>query len=104
MITEKEAKKLLNELSKGYTVQGIVEQMTMEKKKEVQAIAELLEHGGSTQRILEDFCEWNYEDEKACDDFREFLQDERTKFVINHVADAIYDTKAFLFKLFDGHF
>lgn len=104
MMTEKEAQQLLRELSKGYTIQGIVEQMTREKKKEIKVVLELLEYSYSTQRIFEDFCEWNYNDEKACSDFKEFLQDEKTKLITNHVADSIYDAKILLVELLDGQF
>ena len=104
MITEKETQQLLRELSKGYTIQGIVEKMTREKKKEIQVILELLEHSYSTQRILEDFCEWNCDDENACDDFEIFLRDEKIKFIMNHVENSIYDAKVLLVKLLEGHF
>ena len=104
MITEKESQQLLKELSRGFTIQGIVEQMTRDKKKEIHVALESLKHGYSTQRMFEDFCEENYDDGKACDDFREFLQDEKTRFIISHVINSIYDAEVLLTKLLKGQF
>ena len=104
MITEKESQQLLKELSRGFTIQGIVEQMTRDKKKEIHVALELLKHGYSTQRMFEDFCEWNCDDENACDDFEIFLRDEKIKFIMNHVENSIYDAKVLLVKLLEGHF
>lgn len=105
MITEKETQQLFKELSKGrYSIHGIIAVMTREKQKEVQDVLKSLKHGYSTQRIFEDFCELNYEDEEACDDFEDFLQDEKTKFIMNHVANSIYDAEVLLVKLLEGQF